>query len=153
MIVQVFEWGDLWDVYGIVGDVVVHSHSPGNLVSLTFIDISHSTAVHQQLSKGQHKWTFITRHSSPAYQRNIQRPPSSMDQQLYHKHKHKEGGEYYIGRYWLKVWLDLMVPTPGYWLLLTESQLHPSLQVCASFTRVVVSNSGQVMTQRHWWRC
>ena len=52
MLIQAFELGNLWDVYGIVGDVVVHSCSLGDLVSLTFTNISHSTAFHQQLSKG-----------------------------------------------------------------------------------------------------
>ena len=37
MLVQVFELGDLWDAYGIVGDVVVCCCSPGNPVSLTYL--------------------------------------------------------------------------------------------------------------------
>lgn len=50
MLIQAFALGDLWDAYGIVGDIIVSFFIP---LSLTFIEFL-SVAVHERLSQGRH---------------------------------------------------------------------------------------------------
>ena len=92
MLVQAFELGDLWDTYGIVGDIIL-------LIYVLFTEFS-SVAIHERLSPSRHKRTIISRYPPPTHQRDVQGPLSWVDYQLYYQDKHEEGGRCNISRYW-----------------------------------------------------
>ena len=137
---------ELWDDYGIVGyiKVMFFSSSMYNMwTNIAFI------AIYYPLSTCGYPWFTLSQYSTSTHWRCFQRSHCHLGKWLYQGHSFWLRSQEDSRWYWSSVSLSHL-PESTY--LLTEFHLHCCLLVSVTFCKAKALCSGQVTTQKHWWR-